>query len=119
MPVEEQQELQRRIEAKTKQEKGKKGKPKKKTKLETSETGELELQIPTGTPLVVKDIQPDTTPQTPNMPRGDRRNERNGNDGDDDRGQNRNHFGHLETFPNLREKVNNHSNILWNLKITW
>ena len=58
LPVEEQQELQKIVEAKAKQEKGKKGKPKKKTKLETSETGDLDLQIPTVTPLEVRDIQP-------------------------------------------------------------
>ena len=27
-------------------------------------------------------------------------------------------IGHLEIFPNLREKVRDHSHILWNLKIT-
>ena len=27
--------------------------------------------------------------------------------------------GHLEIFPNLREKVNNLTLILWNLKTTW
>ena len=74
MPIEEQQELERRIEAKAKQDKGKKGKAKKKTKTETSETNEFELHIPTVEPLEVRYIQPDTPPQTPTMPRGDKRN---------------------------------------------
>ena len=93
-PVKEYQELDRRIEAKAKQEKWKKGKSKKKTKPETSETGDSDLQIPIVTPLEVRVIQPDTSggvsPQTPPLPRVDRRNERNGNDGEDDGGQNRN-----------------------------
>ena len=101
MPVEEQQELQRRIEAKAKQKKGKKGKPKKKTKPETSETGDSDLQIPTVTPLEVRDIQPDTPPQTPTMPMGDRRND---NDGDDDGGQNRNHSWSLRDIPKFEGK---------------
>ena len=46
LPVEELQELDKRIEAKAKLEKGKKGKAKKKTKPETSEKGEPQLQIP-------------------------------------------------------------------------
>ena len=106
----EQQELQQRIEAKAKQEQEKKSKTKKKGKKET-ETSELEqsedIQIPS---------------QTATMPRGNR-GQRNGANGDDDvmmidkmRGI---IIGHLEIFPNLREKVNSHSHILWSLKITW
>ena len=112
------QELDKRIEAKAKQEKGKKGKAKKKTKLEASENGEPQLQIPIVEPQEVdRNIQPETPPQTPTMPRGDRRNDRN--DDDDDGGQNRIIIGLLETFPNLREKVNNHTHTSWNLRITW
>ena len=102
--VEEQQDLQRRIEAKAKQEKGKKGKPKKKTQPEISETGDPDLQIPTVTPLEVRDIQPDTPPQTPTMPRGDRRNDRNDNGDDDDGGQNRNHYWSLRDIPKFEGK---------------
>ena len=94
----------RRIEAKAKQEKGKKGKAKKKTKPETSETGDTDLQIPTVTPIEVRDIQPDTPPQTPTMPRGDRRNDRNDNDGDDEGGQNRNHYWSLRDIPKFEGK---------------
>ena len=102
LPVEEQQELDKRIEAKAKQEKGKKGKAKKKTKLEASEIGEPHLQIPTVKPQEVdKDFQPDTPPQAPAMPRGDRRNERND---DDDGGQNRNHYWSLRDIPKFEEK---------------
>ena len=43
LPVEEQQELDRRIEAKAKQEKGRKGKVSKKTKVETKEISEVNL----------------------------------------------------------------------------
>ena len=120
LPVEEQQELERRIEAKAKQDKGKKGKSKKKTKLETSETGELELQIPTVEPQeVVRDIQPDThLKHQPCL--------------GEIEGMKEMEMmvmmmeakieiiiGHLETFPNLREKENSHSHTSWNLKITW
>ena len=56
MPVEEQQELQTRIEAKAKQEKGKKGKAKKKTKPEITKIGDPDLQIPTVTPTEVRYI---------------------------------------------------------------
>ena len=104
LPVEEQQKLQRRIEAKAKQEKGKKGKAKKKTKPETSETGDPDLQIPTVTPLEVRDIQPDTPPHTPTMPRRDKRNDRNNNDRDDDGGQNRNHYWSLRDIPKFEGK---------------
>ena len=105
MPVEEQQELDRRIEAKAKQEKGKKGKAKKKAKLETSETHEPELQIPIVEPQeLVRDIQPDTPPQTPTMPRGDRRNDRNNDDDDDDGGQKRNQYWSLRDIPKFEEK---------------
>ena len=103
LPVEEQQELDRRIEAKAKQEKGKKGKARKKTKLETSETGEPELQIPIVEPQeVVRDIQPDTPRQTPTMPGGDRRNDRNNDD--DDGGQNRSHYWPLRDIPKFEGK---------------
>ena len=61
-----QQELQKRIEAKVKQEKGKKGKAKKKIKPETSETGDTDLQITTVTPIEVRDIQPDYSTSTSN-----------------------------------------------------
>ena len=102
LPVEELQELDKRIEAKAKQEKGKKGKAKKKTKLEASEKGEPQLQIPiVGPQDVDKDIQPDTPPQTPTMPRGDRRNDRND---DDDGGQNRNHYWSLRDIPKFEGK---------------
>ena len=57
----EQQELQKRIEAKAKQEQEKKGNPKKKNKQKTNRS------VP---PVEVRDIQPDTPPQTPTMPRG-------------------------------------------------
>ena len=88
LPVEELQELDKKIEAKAKQEKGKKGKARKKTKPDTSEKGEPQLQIPIVEPQEVdRDIQPDTPPHTPTMPRGDRMNDRND---DDDGGQNRN-----------------------------
>ena len=63
LSVNEQQELQKRIEAKAKQEQEKKSKPKKKGKQETSRSV---------SPVEVKDIQPDTPPQTPTMPRGRR-----------------------------------------------
>ena len=97
LPVEELQGLDKRIEAKAKQEKGKKGKAKKKTRLEASEKGEPQLQIPIVEPQEVdKDIQPDTPPQTPAMLRGDRRNVRND---DDDGGQNRNHYWSLRNIP--------------------
>ena len=114
LPVDELQELDKRIEAKAKLEKRKKGKAKKKTKPETSEKGESQLQIPVVEPQEVdRNIQPETPPQTPTMPRGDRRNDRNN---DDDGGQN---GSLLEIFPNLREKVNNHIHTSWNLRITW
>ena len=61
----EQQELQKRIEAKAKQEQEKKSNPKKKGKQETSRSV---------SPVEVIDIQPDTPPQTPTMPR-DRRDD--------------------------------------------
>ena len=97
------QELERRIEVKAKQEKGKKGKAKKKTKLEASEIGEPQLQIPIVEPQEVdRDIQPDTPPQTPIMPRGDRRNDRNNDD--DDGGQNRNHYWSLRDIPKFEGK---------------
>ena len=116
LPVEELQELDKRIEAKAKLEKGKKGKAKKRTKLEASEKGEPQLQIPTVEPQEVgKLIQPETPPQTPTMPRGDRRNDRD----DDDGGQNRNHYWSLEISPNLREKVNNHIHTSWNFRTIW
>ena len=100
LPVEEQQELDRRIEAKAKQAKGKKGKATKRSKIETKEIGE---QIPIVEPQqVVRDIQPDTPPQTPTMPRGDRRNDRN-NDNDDG-GQNRNHYWSLRDIPKFEGK---------------
>ena len=100
LPVEELQELDKRIEAKAKQ--GKKGKAKKKTKLETSGKGEPQLQIPIVEPQeVVRDIQPETPPQTPTMPKGDRRNDRND---DDDGGQNRNHYWSLRDIPKFEGK---------------
>ena len=96
------QELDKRIEAKAKQEKGKKGKAIKKTKLEASEKGEPQLQIPiVELQEVDKDIQPDTQSQTPTMSRGDRRNDRND---DDDGGQNRNHYWSLRDIPKFEGK---------------
>ena len=120
LPADELQELDKRIEAKAKQEKGKKGKAKKKTKPETSEKGsqkgEPQLQIPVVEPQKVdRNIQPETPPQTPTIPREDRRNNRN----DDDEVRIEIITGLLETFPNLREKVNNHIHTSWNLRITW
>ena len=104
LPVEELQELDKRIEAKAKQGKGKKGKAKKKTKLEASEKGEPQLQIPIVEPQEVdRNIQPETPPQTPTMPRGDRRNDRNDDD-DDDGGQNRNHYWSLRDIPKFEGK---------------
>ena len=101
LPVEELQELDKRIEAKAKLEKGKKGKAKKKTKLEASEKGEPQLQIPIVEPQEVdKTIQPETPPQTQTMPRGDRRNDRDGDDG----GQNRNHYWSLRDIPKFEGK---------------
>ena len=100
--VEELQELDKRIEAKAKLEKGKKGKAKKKTKPETSEKGEPQVQIPIIEPQEVdRNIQPETPPQTPTMPRGDRRNDRND---DDDGGQNRNHYWSLRDIPKFEGK---------------
>ena len=65
LSVDEQQELQKRIESKARQEKEKKSKTKKKREQESS--------IPTS-PIESDNlnIQPDTPPQTPNMPRGNR-----------------------------------------------
>ena len=69
LPIEEQQELDKRIAVKAKQDKGKKGKAKQKTKLEASEKGEPQLQIPIVEPQEVnRNIQPETPPQTPTMP---------------------------------------------------
>ena len=100
IPVEELQELDKRIEAKDKLEKGKKGKAKKKTKPEASDKGEPQLQILVVEPQEVdRNIQPETPPQTPTMPRGDRRNDRN-----DDGGQNRNHYWSLRDIPKFEGK---------------
>ena len=106
LPADELQELDKRIEAKAKQEKGKKGKAKKKTKPETSEKGsekgEPQLQILVVEPQKVdRNIQPETPPQTPTMPREDRRNNRND---DDDGGQNRNHYWSLRDIPKFEGK---------------
>ena len=96
------QELDKRIEAKAKLEKGKKGKAKKKTKPEASEKVEPQLQLPIVKPQEVdKNIQPETPPQTPTMPRGDRRNDRND---DDDGGQDRNHYWSLRDIPKFEGK---------------
>ena len=101
LPVDELQELDKKIEAKAKQEKGKKGKAKKKTKPEVSEKGEPQIQIPVVEPEKVdRNIQPETPPQTPTMPRGDRRNDRD----DDDGGQNRNHYWSLRDTPKFEGK---------------
>ena len=62
---------------------------------------------------------------TASMPRGNRG--RNGDDDDDDDDDDYDDddrmkgiiSGHLEIFLNLREKVNNLSHILWNLKNIW
>ena len=71
LSVDEQQELQKRIEAKAKQETEKKRKAKKTRKKESSR--------PT-LPVELDNIQPDTPPQTPTMPRG----RRNDDDRDDE-----------------------------------
>ena len=100
LPANELQELGKRIEAKAKQEKGKKGKAKKKTKPETSEKGEPQIQILVIKPQEVdRNIQPETPPQTPTMP--NRRNDRND---DDDGGQNRNHYWSLRDIPKFEGK---------------
>ena len=101
LPIEEQQELNKRIAVKAKQDKGKKGKAKQKTRLEASEKGEPQLQIPIVEPQEIdKNIQPETPPQTPTKPRGDRRNDRD----DDDGGQNRNHYWSLRDIPKFEGK---------------
>ena len=100
LPADELQELGKRIEAKAKQEKGKKGKAKKKTKPETSEKGEPQIQIPVVEPQEVdRNIQPETPPQTPTMP-----GRRNNRDDDDDGGQNRNHYWSLRDIPKFEGK---------------
>ena len=100
LPADELQELGKRIEAKAKQEKGKKGKAKKKTKPETSEKGEPQLQIPVVEPQEVdRNIQPETPPQTPTMP-----GRRNNRDDDEDGGQNRNHYWSLRDIPKFEGK---------------
>ena len=90
----EQQELQQRIEAKTKQEPEKKGKTKKKGK---KETGLIELEQS-------EDIQ--IPSQTATMPRGNRGqiNGANGDDGDDDRQDERNHYWSLRDIPKFEGK---------------
>ena len=116
LPADELQELDKRIEAKAKQEKGKKGKAKKKTKPETSGKGEPQIQIPVVEPQEVdRNIQPENTTSNtkPCLIEG---------------------IiemmmvmeviieiitGLLETFPNLREKVSNHIHTSWNLRIIW
>ena len=100
LPADELQELGKRIEVKAKQEKGKKGKAKKKTKPETSEKGEPQIQIPVVEPQEVdRNIQPETPPQTPTMP-----GRRNNRDDDDDGGQNRNHYWSLRDIPKFEGK---------------
>ena len=88
MSVDEQEELQKRIESKARQEREKKNKTKKKRKQESSRsTSPIELDN--------LDIQPDTPPETPNMPRGNR-----GGDDDDDRY----HYWSLRDIPKFEGK---------------
>ena len=89
LSVNEQQELQKRIEAKAEQEK--KSNSKKKGKRKTSRSV---------SPVEVIDIQPDTPPQTPIMPR-DRRDD---NDNDDEGAPHRNHFWSLRDIPKFEGK---------------
>ena len=88
LSVNEQQKLQKRIEAKAKQEQ-EKSNPKKKGKQETSRPV---------SPVEVRDIQPDTPPQTPTVPR-DRRNDK-----DDEGAPHRNHFWSLRNIPKFEGK---------------
>ena len=91
LSLDEQQELQKRIEAKAKQETEKKIKPKKKGKQETSRSV---------SPVEVRDIQPDTPPQTPTMPRG----RRNDDESDDEGTSHRNHYWSLRDIPKFEGK---------------
>ena len=99
LTVDEQEELNKRIvkaQQDKEQETKTKGKPKK------AETGK---QKPPKLPVVIDQKDPDLTPpQTPVKMPGNRDEEKT-------------HYWSLRDIPKLREKVSNHSHILWSLKI--